>query len=781
MLNLTTWRALPEAFEASLGTHDLTLTCPMPGIMRVMLSPKGQPWPGTPAIAGPLSPLPLTVTEQDETVTLVAEGLRVTLFKASLALTVSGSDGLPLLEGLAPVLEDGVWRLEAPLTPETRCFGLGEKTGYLDKRGRAYTMWNTDDPSPHIETLDPLYVSIPWAILFTPGRPSGSAALGLYLDDPTRTLWDVGKTKLDRLSVTTPRDGLDLYLVAGPGLDQVVERYTALTGRMPLPPLWAIGYQQSRWSYDSAQRMREVVREYRTRGIPLDVLYADIDYMDGYRVFTWNSETFPDPEGLLADLKADGVRVVPIVDPGVKKDAAYALFAEGAECGYFVKDKDGLPLVGEVWPGEVCFPDFARAEVRKWWGDWHRGYLDPGIAGIWCDMNEPSLFDSPTKTMPLDARHGEDGSLTHDAVHNLYGFWMAQATREGLARLRPDARAFVLTRAGFAGVQRHAAVWTGDNFSLWAHLEMSLPMLMNMGLSGLSFVGPDVGGFSGDSTGELLARWTQLGAFTPFFRNHAAKGTADQEPWVFGPEVEEVCRQAIRMRYAWLPYLYTAFWEASRSGRPVMRPLVHDFPEDPEVADMFDQAMVGQDVLVAPIVRPGVRRRLVYLPQGDWVDHWTGERVSGGASRIVEAPLDRMPLFIRAGAVLPRGDWATCVDRLDRSQVSLHVYPADRIRGAWYDDDGETLGYTRGAYTFWTIDGSQEGDRLTLSLSASHAGYASPTRDLRLVIHGVTAGPEFRVDASSEAAASRAWRQEAGDLVLEMAFTPGTWTLSGLA
>ncbi len=770
-LSLGAWQAGSDAFSAACGGHELRVTCPTDGLFRVSLHPQARPWEPTPAIAPASNPLHLTVHDRGDAWKVEAGGFCLTITRSALSLTLADADGTPLLAGVTPVLEAGIWRLEAPLTPETRCYGLGEKTGFLDKRGRRYAMWNTDDPSPHIETLDPLYVSIPWAIL-----SANAVAAGLYLDDPTRTTWDVGKTEPDRLSVTTPRDGLELYVVAGPALAQVVERFTALTGRMPMPPLWAIGYQQSRWSYDSAERMREVVREYRSRGIPLDVLYADIDYMDGYRVFTWNPETFPDPSGLLADLKADGVRVVPIVDPGVKIDGAYPTFAEGAARDMFVKDRDGLPLIGEVWPGKVCFPDFARAEVRQFWGDAHQGYLDAGVAGIWCDMNEPSLFDTPTKTMPLDARHGDDGNQSHAEVHNLYGSWMAQATREGLARLRPDERPFVLSRAGFAGIQRHAAVWTGDNFSIWSHLEQSLPMVMNMGLSGLAFAGPDVGGFSGDCVGELLARWTQLGAFTPFFRNHAAQGTCDQEPWVFGAEVEESCRRAIRMRYEWLPYFYTAFRHASLTGQPIFRPLVYDFPGDPDVTDCCDQAMVGPHVMVAPVVRPGVRKRLVYLPAGDWIDFWSGECLAGGAHVVVDAPLERMPLFVRAGAVLPRGPWAPSIDQLDRTRLALHVYPAGRMRGDWYDDDGKSLAYQHGTYNHWTIAGAHEGDRLHLALSAQHQGYTSPTRNLTLILHGVSGALEVRCEGQL-----LAWRHEGPDVVIEAPFASGAFTVSGLA
>lgn len=755
------WQATSEGFASTSDTHELSVRAAAAGVFRLTLAPKGQPIMSSPAIQDPAAdPLPLERAGH----TFVAEGHRLEVGQSP--LTVRLGPHAPV--SIAP--QEGGWRLELELSEGDRCYGLGEKTGFLDKRGRTYTMWNTDDPRPHIDTLDPMYVSIPWLIL-----KSQSGAWGIFLDDPSRTDWDLGACDPDRAVVTTPRAALDLYLVAGPTLADLVGRYTALTGRMPMPPRWSLGAQQSRWSYPTAADLLQVARTYRERGIPLDVLYADIDYMHGYRVFTWNPETFRHPERLVAELGALGVRVVPIIDPGVKKDGQYEVFADGLRRGYYCLDADGVPYIGEVWPEDVAYPDFTRPEVRRWWGDLHRGLVTSGVAGIWNDMNEPSTFNTDSKTLPLDVRHGADGATPHEDVHNLYGSLMSEATREGLLRLRPDERPFVLSRAGFAGIQRHAAVWTGDNFSIWFHVEQALAMVMNMGLSGVAFAGPDVGGFSGDCTGELLARWTQIGAFTPYFRNHSAKETRHQEPWQFGPEVEEICRRYVRMRYEWLPYLYTAFWRCTRTGEPIMRPLVYDHPDDPEVASLADQAMVGRDLMVAPVFRPGATRRAVYFPAGDWIDLWSLERISGGTWRVADAPLATMPRYVRAGAVVPRGPWVPSTDELPRDRVELHVYPGEQLRGEWYDDDGHTHAHREGAYEHWRFEGQVVGDRLSLRLACEHAGLGGPARTATLVLHGL--GRPHRLTFGQQPVA---WSVEGTALRCELRLEPGDLIIEGL-
>lgn len=753
------WSLESDTFLLPLGAETLRVRVGH-GIVRLTLATKELT--PTPAVL-PFEALPPEVGHGGTGLVIQAGGITLHL-GTTLLIDFLGQSG-PYLEGLQ-LKRDG---FELPLLDGTRCYGLGEKTGYLDHRGRRFQMYNTDDPSPHLENLDPMYVSIPWLVLFREGR-----VCGLFLDDPGRSTWDLGRTDPDLLTAESERGELDLYLVAGPSFEKLLERFSGLTGRMPMPPRWALGYQQSRWSYPSAEEILRVAAEYRRREIPCDVLYADIDYMDGYRVFTWDPERFPDPRGLTDTLRADGFKLVPIIDPGVKIDKDFPVYQDGLEKEVFCR-RDDQPYTGEVWPGLVHFPDFFRPEVRSWWGEQHKKLLRDGVAGIWNDMNEPAVFDTPTHTMPEDVLHGD--GVPHSSVHNLYGWEMDRATFEALSRLRPQERPFLLSRAGYAGIQRYAAVWTGDNVSLWPLLEQSLPMLMNLGLSGVPFVGADVGGFSADCSGELLARWTQLGAFYPFFRNHAAQGTRSQEPWVFGPAIERICRRYIRLRYELLPYLYTAFWRTSQFGMPLLRPLVFDFPNDPDVGAIFDQALVGPSLMVAPITRPQSEHRAVYFPEGEWRDFWTGEVISsgpGGQWQLVQAPLDRLPLFVRSGAVIPRGAWAPSIEQLDKERLELEVFPGPALFGDWYDDDGISFGFRSGNYAHWLFSGEMEGDRLRIRLEALHGGF-EPPKTVSILIRGFREAEEVTLDGFP-----CLFVTTPDGLRIESSWSAGEWVLSGL-
>ncbi len=432
-------------------------------------------------------------------------------------------------------------------------YGFGEKSGHLNKRGEKLEMWNTDVYAPHNPETDPLYESIPYFMTLRNGR-----AHGIFFDNTYRTFFDM-KSETDQYSFQAEGGQLDYYVLAGPKPKDVLKQYTHLTGRMPIPPKWAIGYHQSRYSYETAEEVREVVQHFIDKDIPLDVIHLDIHYMDGYRVFTFDKERFPEPEKLISELREQGVRVVTIVDPGVKRDAEYATYQEGVQSDYFCKYVEGDIYFGEVWPGMSAFPDFTEEKVREWWGKQHSFYTDKGIEGIWNDMNEPAVFNE-TKTMDVEVMHRNDGRpTTHRELHNVYGLLMGKATYEGMKKQLHGKRPFLLTRAGYAGVQKYGSVWTGDNRSFWEHLQMSLPMVMNLGLSGVPFTGPDVGGFAHDTNPELLTRWTQVGAFTPYFRNHSAIGFLYQEPWQFGEKYEAIMRKYIQipLRFILLIFIYS--------------------------------------------------------------------------------------------------------------------------------------------------------------------------------------------------------------------------------
>lgn len=610
-------------------------------------------------------------------------------------------------------------------------YGLGEKTGFLDKRGEKMTMWNSDVFAPHNPETDALYQSIPYFMTVRNGK-----AHGIFFDNTFKTTFNF-KSNNHTYSFSAEGGQLDYYVLAGPSPKNVIEQYTDLTGRMPFPPKWALGYHQSKYSYKSEQEVRELAHTFIQKQIPLDAIYFDIHYMNGYRVFTFDSSAFPDPKQLLLDLKNAGIHVVPIVDPGVKKDPNYYIYKEGVLENHFCKYLEGDLYLDEVWPGISAFPDFTKTETQKWWGEKHSYYTDLGIEGIWNDMNEPAVFNK-TKTMDLDVIHNNDGDIkTHKEMHNVYGLLMGKATYEGLhQQLKGIRRPFLLTRAGFAGIQRYAAVWTGDNRSFWEHLEMSLPMCMNLGVSGIPFCGPDVGGFAHDSNGQLLTRWMQVGAFTPFFRNHNALDTVQQEPWAFGEKYEKIIKKYIQLRYQWLPHLYMLFMEASQTGIPVMRPLVLEYPNDPKVTNLSDQFLIGENTLIAPIMKPDTYHRVVYLPEGNWVNYWTDELIPGGKHIMVEADLETLPIFIKKGAMLAHGAIKQSTMEPE-TNLEIHLYPDDKgeITYTLYDDDGESFAYEKGDYFLKKITYQQTQTHIQISIFDENTSFKPSWNTWTLVIH----------------------------------------------
>jgi alpha-glucosidase len=619
--------------------------------------------------------------------------------------------------------------------------GFGERTGPLERRGRQMVNWTTDPASEHGHgpNTDPLYIAVPVLMALRPGL-----TYGVFFNNTWHSRFAIGHEQPDTWLMEAKGGELDYYLVYGPTPAEVIDRMGMLLGRPPLPPRWALGYHQSRWGYHTADAVRNVAEQFRQRNIPCDTIHLDIDYMRGYRVFTWDDERFPDPVGLIADLREQGYRIVTIIDPGVKSDPDYEVYRDGLERDMFVHRADGDVFRGYAWPGAVVFPDFARPEVRQWWGDLHKILVEQGVSGIWNDMNEPAVFDrdfsqgiGEVGTIDLDALQGPANErTTHAEVHNLYGQGMARATYEGLCRHMGDRRPFVLTRSGFAGIQRWSFCWMGDNSSWWEHIEMQMPQLLNMGLSGVPFVGTDIGGFFGNCSAQLLARWMQIGTLSPFCRNHACTGTTPQEPWAFGPAIEVIYRDYVQLRYRLLPYLYTLAWEATQSNAPMLRPLLYHFPDDPATYTMHDQMMLGPFVLAAPIYQPGRTHRIVYLPEGTWFDWWTDERIEGPTHLIAHAPLERMPLYLRAGTILPTGPVMNYTDERPLDVLTLDLYPGN---GAFdlYEDDGHSFAYQQDTYctTLYTLH--LEAGALTFTMHERGGAYVPPQRQLVLRLHAV--------------------------------------------
>jgi alpha-glucosidase len=512
-----------------------------------------------------------------------------------------------------------------------------------------------------------------------------------------------------------------------------------LTGRPPLPPLWALGYHQSRYSYYPEARVRRLVADFERHRVPLDTIHLDIHHMDRFRSFTWDPQRFPDPAGLAAELGAKGVRLVAIVDPGIERDPRSARFGDGLERGVYCRGPDGAPLFAPLWPGWCAFPDFTDPGARAWWSEQYRGLIEAGVAGIWNDMNEPAAFSAwGEPTLPLPTRHAFEGrGGDHREAHNLYGLLEVRATREGLLRLRPERRPFILSRSGWAGLQRHAWHWTGDVISDWPSLRQVVPMVLGLGLSGVFHTGPDIGGFNGTPTPELFTRWLQLGALLPFCRAHTAIGTPDQEPWSYGEPWLGINRAAIELRYSLLPYLYTLAWQAHVRGIPPVRPLWWPQELEARLLDVDDAFLLGPALLVAPVLEKGARERETDLPAGGWYELDTGRLVPDPRRTRMQAPLERIPLLVRAGSVLPRVAPRSPA-MLGGELLELHLYaPQDETEAVseLYSDAGEGFEHERGAYRLDRFGLRREGGRLVLRWSWE-GSWPWPYRRVELVAHG---------------------------------------------
>ena len=752
-------RALPNGVELTAVRARIRVVALSDAVIRVQMAPGGvfpveHSWAVLPD-AFPAG-MRVKVVNSASTVVFATAHLKVRVEKSPLRIVfLDAADRVLLEDAPRRPVEWGTegFRVWKTMPEDEHYFGLGEKAGGPDRRNQSYTMWNTDAFGWQ-ESTDPLYKSIPFFLAMRRGR-----AWGLFLDNTWRTNFDFGKESRDTFSFGADGGALDYYFFYGPHPKKVIEDFTGLVGRTPLPPLWALGYQQCRYSYFPEARVREVARTFREKQIPADVLYLDIDYQDGNRPFTVDRKLFPNFEGMIRDLDEQGFRVIAITDLHLKKEQGYAPYDQGHAGDHFVRNPDVSEYVGVVWPGESVFPEFTLARSRQWWGTLYREFVGMGISGFWNDMNEPAIFQRADKTMPLGTRHRmDDGSvLDHRAVHNVFGMLNARATYEGLLQLQPEKRPFVLTRAAYAGAWRYAASWTGDNTSSWNHLRLTVPTLLGLGLSGYSLVGNDVGGFAGSPTPELLTRWIQLGVFTPIFRNHTVKGSADQEPWVHGPEHEAIRRRAIELRYRLLPYIYSYAEESARTGLPLMRPLFLEYPEEERFAAESDpfrnEFLFGGDLLVAPDVLEDPGAYEVRLPAGVWYDYWTGERIPGGEKIKLTPALDTVPIFVRAGAIVPQQPVVQSTAQVPQGPLELRVYPGPDCRGSLYQDDGTTFAYRQGEFLRLQFTCQADLDSLQLALSLPEGTFAPWWESVQVEVYGVQRRPQevFRKGVPTEA------------------------------
>lgn len=673
------------------------------------------------------------------------EGLVIMVKKRPLRLAVADTAGHDLFAESFGAGHLGTRVTDVVARPDdAHYFGFGEQAYPLDRTGDAFTFWNTDAAGYGSRT-NPLYASIPFYVALRAGR-----AYGVFWDNSWRSRLDVGAALKGNVGFTAVGGPLRFYVFAGPSIKSVLREYTRLTGRTPLPPEWALGYQQSRWGYYPESELKRLAYEFRSRGIPCDVLYLDIDYMDGYRLFTWSPQRFPHPDSLLTYLSRRGFKVTTINDVGVKVDSSYAPYREILDRKGEVTWPDGTPYVGRVWPGRVVFPDFSLAATRTWWGDEvDSTLLKVGVSGIWDDMNEPSNFGGHTIPDITSFDHGRRSALEY---HNIYALLEARAVYQGWRRYQPDRRPFLVTRAGFAGLQRYTSIWTGDNSANWQHEALSIPMVLGLGISGVPFAGMDVGGFAGSPDGALFSRFLQIGAFLPFFRTHSAFTSLRREPWAFGPVYEAANRAIIRLRYRLLPQLYTAFYEHTRTGSPVVRPLFWNWQGDTATYGVNDEFTFGDHLLVAPVTRRGVDERAVYLPAGRWYRFPSDRPFQGGRTVTVRAPrvdpgrrdqsgfVRGVPLFVQAGAVIPTQAVEQYVGQRHMDTLDLHVWDGGSATSELYEDAGEGFGYRHGAYRLTTFRTTADAASLRLALEQT-GRYDGAAGVFEVVVHGLARAP----------------------------------------
>ncbi len=756
-----TVEATDHGLTAQMHGELLRIDLVRSDIVRVKIS-RGGTFDESPTYAVCVDPLgedvQHTVERADDVVRLRTADLVVSLWLNPFRLDVHRTDGSAVVETAGD--DDGrfwgyatlnnVFTLRRRCAPEDAVYGLGEKSGRQNRRGRDFTLWNTDVLDPHSSSeftagrpqsdprsdststeFDPHYVSIPFFYhqSFSTGQMAAS-----FVDNGYRGHYDFSDPSEYRIQF----DGGQYteYLFAGPDMPALLAAYTWLTGRMAPPPLWALGYHQCRWFRYTQDAVEQIAAQHRSRDIPCDALWLDIDYMDGYRVFTWDEQAFPDVAGMLGRLDERGFKVITIVDPGVKAEPGYRIFDQARERDVLCKTEGGGTYIGQVWPGSTAFPDFATQAARDWWGELNAAHVASGLAGIWNDMNEPATGTIAAGPMRFGA-----GQYSHERFHNQYALLMAMGTTAGLLAAMPQKRTFVLSRAGSAGIQRYAANWLGDNQSRWDHLWLSMPMAGGLGISGQAFVGADIGGFQGNSNAELSLRWIQYGVLTPFCRNHSEIGTVDQYAWTWGPVIEEWVRDAIRLRYRLMPYLYASFLKAAETGAPVQRPLVFDHQYDRTVRDIDDEFLCGPDLLVAPVFEPGCTARQVYLPEGTWYDWHSDEVTQGGTFVVVPTPMATIPIFARGGSVIPMWpDAPPSTAGYHPSVIELHLFVpgADgTYTSLLQEDDGLTFASLEGSSYRTTITVTRTGDRLAVRGDVTGDGYPEFRREeLHLVVHG---------------------------------------------
>ena len=628
---------------------------------------------------------------------------------------------LPSNWQLYPIMEKKKGHASAYLdVPQgTSLYGGGEVTGPLLRNGQSIKLWNTDSGAYSVDNGKRLYQSHPWVMGV---RPDGTS-FGILFDTPYKAKLT---TTDERINFETEGELFRIFVIDRESPQAVIKGLAELIGTMPMVPRWALGYQQCRFSYTPASRVIEVADTFRIKRIPCEVMWMDIDYMDGYRIFTFNPQTFPDPAALNRDLHIRGFHSAWMIDPGAKVDSTYFVYKSGTANDVWVKTAQGKEFHGDAWPGACAFPDFTQPKTVRWWADLYKDFLDKGVDGVWNDVNEPQISNTPTGTMPEDNKHLGGDKIPagpHLKYHNVYGYLMVKASREGIMKARPQNRPFILTRSNFLGGQRFAATWTGDNASWESHMTMSVPMILTLGLSGQPFSGADVGGFLFNPDADLFGRWMALGAFYPFSRGHACAGTINKEPWAFGQKVEDVSRMALERRYVLLPYYYTLLHEASETGMPIMRPVFFADPKDTLLRAEEQAFLIGENLLVVPewaqnpALPKGIWRNLSLIP-GDDKDSYQAK------------------LKIRGGAIIPTGKIIQNTNEKSLDPLTLLVCLDEKgeAHGTLYWDEGDNWSFKDGNYSFQHFTAIRTADnKVQVKITQKKGKYITENNDMAIV------------------------------------------------
>lgn len=724
------WKQTESGLEGKSDFAKFRITVYKEGIIRIQAS-KYDTFESNPysVISGP-EKVEFDVVKNGNQVQLSTSRIRMDLDLSSFALSFfdSTENLLNADDGLGTAWIGSEVTTYKQVQKDEKFIGLGEKTGNLNRFGRAYTNWNTDYFGYGIGD-DPLYMSIPFYI-----GVHDQGAYGIYFDNTHKSVFNFGAST-NRFVYFSAEDGdLDYYFIYQPTVAEIIRDYTWLTGRMQMPPKWALGFQQCRYSYYPDSEVYTVAQTFRDKKMPADVIYLDIHHMEAYKVFTFDGEKFSDPKAMIARLKEKGFKIVVIMDPGIKTQEGYTPYDEGLAKELFVKYPDGKTYEGQVWPGWCAFPDYTKQETRTWWAEKMAFYTEAGVDGFWTDMNEPASWGQFTPNLIEFEFEGEKAS--HRKARNIYGMQMARSAQAGSALQNPNKRPFVLTRSGFAGIQRYAAAWTGDNVASEEHMLAGIRLVNSLGLSGVSFAGYDVGGFAGESTKSLFARWMSIGAFAPFYRAHSMINSNDAEPWAFGEEVEEISRNYMKLRYRLLPTLYSKFFSSSLTGLPLSESLAIQYPQDETIySTAFQNEYLFCDALLVAPVESTKEITKVYLPEGDWYYLYSDLRHSGNQTIYQDCPLNYLPVYAKAGQVFTMQSDVEFTEEKTDGILRIHVYKGKTgSEFLHYEDAGEGLEYQLGSYLKRTIHYKPENE--SLEFGQVEGSYSSDFKKLKIYFHG---------------------------------------------